>query len=111
MKITLKLGGGERVVLSSPTARKTRDAYFHRERIRERLREGGESSKFDEGTTDAMLQWVVEAFDRQFTADEFLDGYQGWFFDILSMMDDMLAGVAGELDAGFPKPPKTAAKP
>lgn len=108
MKITLKIGGEERVYLSSPTARKTRDAYFNREKIREHLQADG--SRFDEGTTDEMLRWVVDAFDRQFTADDFLDGYQGWFFDIISMMDDMLAGVAGELDAGFPKPPETAAK-
>lgn len=110
MKITLMVGGAERIFLAAPTARKTRDAYFLREKIREKMRNRGDAAGFDEETTDEMLRWVVDVFDRQFTADEFLDGYAGWFFDILNMMDVMLASVTEEMHSGFPRPPeKTAA--
>ena len=78
MKITLTIDGAERVFLSAPTARKTRDAYFLREKIRTRLSADGDAAKFDEETTDEMLRWVVNVFDGQFTPDEFLDGYGGW---------------------------------
>lgn len=108
MKITLRIDGQERVFLSCCTARKTRDAYFNREKVREKVKTGGAAAQFDEDTTDEMLRWVVDVFDRQFTADQFLDGYAGWFFDIIAMMDEMLEGVMDELTSDFPRPSKTA---
>ncbi len=100
MKLTLLLNGKEKEYFPRITARKTRTAYEERAKIDAALTDIGHVFKPQE--LDDMLKWVVELFDGQFTADEFLDGYQGSIFDIAGMMSAVFELVVSAT-AAFPK--------
>jgi hypothetical protein len=108
MKIKLQIDGRACEFYASVTARKGRDAYFLKQKLIQTLRENksesGESL-YTEEITDDLTGFVVEAFDRQFTAQQLLDGYEGWFFDMVSIVDAIMNDVAEALAEGFPKNP------
>ncbi len=108
MKIKLKIDGKFCEFYASVTARKGRDAYALKKNLVKTLKENqdenGENVYTDE-LMDDLTAFVVEAFDRQFTAQQFLDGYEGWFFDVQQIVDAIMNHVTEALAEGFPKNP------
>ncbi len=101
MKITLKINGERCDYFANVTARKCREAYALKKKIVKTLKENDQD--YPEDLLDEMTGFLVEAFDRQFTAQEYLDGYEGWFFDCQQIIDDIMNDVAEALEEGFPK--------
>ena len=101
MKITLKVNGKLCDYFASVTARKCREAYAIKKKVVNALKEN--SGEYPDELLEEMTGFVVEAFDRQFTAAEYLDGYEGWFFDCQQIIDDIMNNVAEALEEGFPK--------
>lgn len=101
MKIKLTIGGKQREFYSGITARKVRTAYTERAKVDAALAD--ENHVFDDKEFDGLVQWAVESFDRQFTADEFLDGYEGSIFDVAGMMSSTFDAIVNA-SAEFPKP-------
>ena len=100
MKITLIIDGKSCDFYATVTARKGREAYALKKQIVQELKESG--GDYSDELMDRMAEFVVNAFDRQFTAQQFMDGYQGWFFDSLGIIDAVMNNVARALDEGFP---------
>lgn len=100
MKITLQLNGKSCDFFASTTARKGREAYTLKKKIITVLTESG--GDYPDDLMDEMTGFVVKAFDNQFTAQEYLDGYQGWFFDAQKIIDAVMNDVAEALSEGFP---------
>ncbi len=108
MKMKLHIDGKACEFYSRVTARKGRDAYTLKKKLVQSLKEnkdenGGEV--YTEEILDDLTGFVVEAFDRQFTAQQLLDGYEGWFLDLVSIVDAIMNDVAEALAEGFPKNP------
>jgi len=100
MKIILVIDNKPCEFYASVTARKGRDAYALKKKIVASLTEN--NSEYTSEIMDDMTAFVVEAFDRQFTAQQFLDGYQGWFFDCQQIIDAIMNDVTEALNQGFP---------
>lgn len=108
MKIKLQIDEKACEFFARVTARKGREAYLIKQKLLKSLAENknddGES-RYTEEIMDDLTGFVVEVFDRQFTAQEFLDGYEGWFFDVVKFVDLIMNNVAEALAEGFPKNP------
>jgi len=99
VKITLQIKGKSCDYFASTTARKGREAYTLKKKIVTVLTESG--GDYPDDLMDEMTGFVVKAFDNQFTAQEYLDGYQGWFFDAQKIIDAVMNDVADDLAEGF----------
>ncbi len=82
------------------TARKARTAYEERAKVDTIIND--QTHVFEPHELDGLVQWTVEAFDNQFTADEFLDGYEGSIFEVAGMMSATF-DVVVNASAEFPK--------
>jgi len=107
MKITLKLDGKPCDFFAAVTARKGREAYALKRKIVATLKENG--GEYPDELLDDMTGFVVSVFDNQFSAQQYLDGYEGWFFDAQQIIDSIMNDVADALNEGFPK--KTTPQP
>lgn len=108
MKINLTIEGKACEFFSRVTARKGRDAYLLKQKLVKTLMQNKDDngeSVYTEEIMDDLTGFVVEAFDRQFTAQQLLDGYEGWFFDMVHIVDAIMNDVAEALAEGFPKNP------
>jgi len=106
MKITLHIDEKEREFHTTPTARSTRTAYETRTKISAELRARIEEKKqglYTPEIMDEMTSWVVQAWNNQFTADQYLDGYRGPFTDAVDMMDAQIEMIAEGM-VEFPNP-------
>ena len=108
MKINLTIDGKACEYYASVTARKGRDAYTLKQKLVKTLNENG--GEYTEELLNDLTGFVVEAFDRQFTAQQYLDGYEGWFFDVVEIVNAIMNDVAEALAEGFPKNPKPQPK-
>lgn len=99
-KITLLIDGQEKTFQKLVTARMCRTAYDAR------LAYIDSFKKAKDGITPKMIDeltaWIVEAYDGQFTVDQFLDGYPGSFLEIRDMMDEIIT-AASDAMVEFPK--------
>jgi N-acetyl-anhydromuramyl-L-alanine amidase AmpD len=100
MKITLHLNGKSCDFFAAVTARKGREAYALKKKIISTLKENG--GEYPDELMDEMTGFVIRAFDNQFTAQQYLDGYEGWFFDAQKIIDAIMNDVAEALAMGFP---------
>lgn len=99
-KITLNLGGADKTFQQPVNARMCRTAYDARlEYAKDRDRAKGVMTH---EMQDKLVDWLVEAFGGQFTADQFWDGYSGSFLEIANMMDEMITEVSSAVNE-FPK--------
>lgn len=106
MKIELMIDGKLQEFHTMPTARSTRRAYETRMILRDRLQQRAKEKDpvlYTPDIVDALTAWVVEAWGNKFTADQYLDGYQGPFTDAFDMMDAQINMVLEGL-AAFPNP-------
>lgn len=104
MKITLVLNEKSCDFFADITARKSREAYELKAKIVKTINEN--SGEYPEELLDEMTAFVVKAFDNQFDAQEYLDGYKGWFFDSMELINSIMNNVLEALAEGFPKKPK-----
>ena len=104
MKMKLSIDGKSCEFYAMVTARKGRDAYALKKKLVQTLNDNG--GEYTDELMDELTAFVVEAFDRQFTAQQFLDGYEGWFFDVQQIIDAIMNHVTEALAEGFPKNPK-----
>lgn len=105
MKMTLVIDGKSCEYYADITARKGREAYTLKKKIVKALAEA-KGMDYPEELLDEMTAFVVKAFDNQFSAQQYMDGYQGWFLDSQTIIDDIMNDVAEALEEGFPKKKK-----
>ncbi len=99
-KVTLTIDGKEKTFQRIVTARMCRTAFHARmEYVQERIRK---HDVITDEMIDKLIDWLVEAYDGQFTADQFLDGYSGSPLEICMMMEELITSVSDAV-IDFPK--------
>lgn len=99
-KITLTIDGKAKTFHQLVTARMCRTAYMEMEMYNQSF--AGNKQKINEQMMDRLVRWLVESYGAQFTEEQFWDGYQGSFMEILQMMREIIMAVSDAV-VEFPK--------
>ncbi len=107
LKIALDINGQEQTFQKRVMARDCRLALEAWEKY------GKEAKKTNgvpnDETIGKAVDWLVEAFDGRFTAEQFWSGYSGSFLELPVMMNSIIVALSSEVLA-FPKPETPDAK-